>query len=133
VQIAAVARVLRFVTEPASNGVQSVTKAPSVRARLVAPTRRNEMTSGGPPEDSLKRRANELMRNVLANDAELPLFCECDDPLCLRTVWLTRAEYDQARSDPDWRPLSGLHAKPPVGRAGRTAAVVPAAARRAQF
>lgn len=59
---------------------------------------------------TLKRAANDLMRNTLINlIAEEPFFCECDDPACTTAVWLSRQDYDRLRAQPGWRPLVAGH------------------------
>ena len=45
----------------------------------------------------MKRAANEILRRSDHGDWPLPYFCECDDPGCLRAVWLDDREYDRLR------------------------------------
>ena len=50
---------------------------------------------------TVKREANAMMRaSTNAQPERLPYFCECDDPACLRAVWLTPEEYDRRKADP---------------------------------
>ncbi len=68
----------------------------------------------------LKREVNELMRASLRlRDERIAFFCECADASCYQAVWLTCAEYDEARADPEWLALVGGHQpdRPGAGRA----------------
>lgn len=50
----------------------------------------------------IKRRTNHLLRSsAVEGDAPLPYFCECADDSCMRAVWLTPHEYDEARRESD--------------------------------
>ena len=50
---------------------------------------------------TVKQEANAMMRaSTNAQPERLPYFCECDDPTCLRAVWLTAEEYDRRKADP---------------------------------
>jgi hypothetical protein len=61
-----------------------------------------------PPD--LKRAANAILRRSADGPfAQLPYFCECDDPGCLLAVWLTAAEYDLLREEDPHRPLLAGH------------------------
>jgi hypothetical protein len=60
---------------------------------------------------SYKRDANRRMRerlSIAGVDVPIAFFCECDDPVCYRTVWLTWSEYEWAgRLSP--RVLASVH------------------------
>lgn len=44
------------------------------------------------------RACNEQVReNALPSDRVLPFICECEAAACCATVWMTPAEYDEAR------------------------------------
>lgn len=47
----------------------------------------------------LRRRLNEVMRQINADDASgvFPFLCECDGESCFAAAWLTVAAYDHAR------------------------------------
>lgn len=68
-----------------------------------------------PAQGNVKRNANDLMRTTVVLDGELPFFCECDDPSCLRTVWLSVDVYDHLREGPDWRPIAVEHRRARLG------------------
>ena len=61
------------------------------------------------------RRVNELICQSLANGGRedpVAFFCECEDPGCYRPVWLTPAEYEEARTDSGWAALAYGHVAP---------------------
>ena len=59
---------------------------------------------------TVKQAANAMMRaSTNAQPERLPYFCECDDPDCLRAVWLSLAEYDRRRDDSTEPLLSDDH------------------------
>lgn len=58
------------------------------------------------------RQVNDSMLESLVNsgyDEPIAFFCECSDPDCYQAVWLTSAEYAEARAEPTWRPLLEAH------------------------
>lgn len=60
----------------------------------------------------VKRAANEILRRTCGvAGVPLPYYCECDDPDCLRAVWLDAAEYDRRR------PLGPIGSETPAAAA----------------
>jgi hypothetical protein len=60
-----------------------------------------------------KRLANDdLLRDSaesVEDDAPIGFLCECSSAECFRTVWLTRAELDLHRAQPDSQLLATAH------------------------
>jgi 5-bromo-4-chloroindolyl phosphate hydrolysis protein len=54
--------------------------------------------------EALFREVNERIREIsdtfVQDDATHHFLCECSDPGCTKRVVLTRAEYEEVRSDP---------------------------------
>lgn len=62
--------------------------------------------------DGAKRQVNDLMRDGLrqrGDREQIAFFCECEDQRCYQAVWMTGPEYDDARADPAWAPLTTGH------------------------
>jgi hypothetical protein len=59
-----------------------------------------------------KRLLNELIDERLEGprSALTPFVCECVSPGCLRTVWLTAAEYSAKRAHAGWAVRAPVHA-----------------------
>jgi hypothetical protein len=58
------------------------------------------------------RRVNELVWESLGgSDRSEPVafFCECSDSGCYKPAWFTLAEYEHARSDPEWVATASEH------------------------
>jgi hypothetical protein len=59
------------------------------------------------------RRVNGLISESLAaggRNEPAALFCECGEPDCFRVVWLSPADYEEAKRDPAWVATSTEHA-----------------------
>ena len=70
------------------------------------------ITSPVPRTPDVMRRVNELVWGGLSGsgrDHPIAFFCECPDPGCYRSVWLTLAAFEQGRSDPEWVALASEH------------------------
>jgi hypothetical protein len=58
------------------------------------------------------RIVNELVREGFNGEGRaqpVAFFCECSDSGCYRPVWLTIAEYELVRDDPDRVALASEH------------------------
>lgn len=65
---------------------------------------------------TVKQEANAMMRaSTIPQPGRLPYFCECDDPDCLRAVWLSPEEYDRRKAD-SAPPLLADDHRPPLAR-----------------
>jgi len=66
----------------------------------------------------LFREVNERIREISdtfgQNDATYDFLCECSDPGCTKKVVLTRAEYEDVRSDPTRFVVAKGHAMPEI-------------------
>lgn len=82
----------------------------AVRAEAVgAPT---EERSHRAARTTHKRAANESLRRGLGQlepDEPIPFLCECHRAGCLDIVWLSTADYDERRRDPEWRATARRH------------------------
>lgn len=68
-----------------------------------------------PRTSDVMRRVNELICESLVNGGRaepVAFFCECADPGCYRAVWLTPAEYEEAKTDRGWAALAYGHVAP---------------------
>jgi hypothetical protein len=69
-------------------------------------------TPPGPRTPDMLRRVNELISESLVNGGRaepVAFFCECVDPSCYRTVWLTPAAFEEEERDPEWRAVASEH------------------------
>jgi hypothetical protein len=69
-------------------------------------------TQLGAAQTSHKRRVNDLIYESLAEYPQgepIGFFCECSSERCFDTVWLTVADYEAGRADPQWAPLIAGH------------------------
>jgi hypothetical protein len=48
----------------------------------------------------VNERINDLADNFGLGDEPLDLVCECGDPTCVEPITMSRAEYEELRSDP---------------------------------
>jgi hypothetical protein len=68
--------------------------------------------------EALFREVNERIREISDNfgddDGTHPFLCECSDPGCTEKVVLTRAEYQEVRSDPTRFAVAKGHVLPEI-------------------
>lgn len=48
------------------------------------------------------RSANDRIEEATQELQQAPFLCECSDPTCTATIWLTFAEYEAIRQNPRW-------------------------------
>src|SRR3954463_2079430 len=64
------------------------------------------------PHAPLKRWVNDVIHETFgarSKSTQLAFFCECREPNCFATVWLTPLEFSLSRSDPAADVLSSGH------------------------
>jgi hypothetical protein len=62
----------------------------------------------------VNERINDLAENFGLADQPLDLVCECGDPTCVERISMSRAEYEELRSDPTHFAVNSGHVQPDV-------------------
>jgi hypothetical protein len=62
----------------------------------------------------VNERINDLAENFGLEDQPLDLVCECGDPECVERISMSRAEYEELRSEPTHFAVHASHVQPDV-------------------
>ena len=62
----------------------------------------------------VNERINELAEHFGLEDQPLDLVCECGDPNCVERISMSRADYEQLRSEPTHFAVHAGHEQPEV-------------------
>jgi hypothetical protein len=62
----------------------------------------------------VNERINDLAEHFVLEDQPLDLICECGDPNCVERISMSRAEYEQLRSEATHFAVHAGHVQPDV-------------------